>query len=434
MNLSLGAARALPLRAALLSDDELVAATPEWVGMSLGCVAYSARGARLVVDTGTAPPASLAVLAQLLDAVDAAAATMSGLRADRVRVLAASLRVLAGRTRGARGTVEELIALLGAAAAARTGVRIDAGELSAAGIEDPAVVALIAVQVVANAERHDGAARVRVEVGEGVLRLSWVGAAGRPPSTSRQRSGRARWGLGFARIAADSVGAVVGIPLAEAHNRVGVSIDLGVRRLALPLCAVRAGRIRSSTAAWDEESGLPPGAEAAARGRVGWLCTAAAARPGEIVGADGWTARASGPDTWVAIPPDGVRDRVADVLDGLVHERALWDGVPLAARVRVAALAALAGASAGQPLPRITAMSWNAAAASVAAAAGYSGPVPEITGLGAVDPQVVFHLAAELGGSLEARPGALLLHVAPERLADARLAALEVDAGCVHLG
>ena len=433
MNLTVGAVRCLPLAAALLSDDEVLATTPEWRGPGLGCVTYVARGARLVVDTGAASVHSVAVLAMLLDAVDAAARHAGGERAARVQVLAASLRVLAGRDRGARGDINGAVELLRAAAAARTAVRLELGDVRAFDVDDPAVVALLAVQLVANAERHDHAVAVRVDAADGVLRLRWAGRHGSSPSTSRQRGERDRWGLGCARIAADSIGAVVGAPLPAGDGEVEAAIDLGVRRLALPLAAARDGRVRAATAPWDEETGVTPGTAIAVGSRLGMLCAAAATAPGTIATDAGWRARRAGEDTWLAIPPDGVSERIADVLDGLVHERALWDGVPLRARIPVAALAALAGATCGRPLPRVTAMSWNAASPALAAATGYAGEVPEVTGVGAVDPQVAVYLATELGGSLIARDDGIVLRLPVTRRSDVRLATLDVVDGVVRL-
>jgi hypothetical protein len=124
----------------------------------------------------------------------------------------------------------------------------------------------------------------------------------------------------------------------------------------------------------------------------------------------------------VAIPPDGIVDRARDVLDGMVHERALWDGVPEPQRSRIVALAAILAAILGAELARVPGDTWNRRAQEVARAYGLTMPLPRFTGVGAVDPRVALFLAAEFGEALETEGDELLLRVAADRLDDPLLA------------
>jgi hypothetical protein len=149
-------------------------------------------------------------------------------------------------------------------------------------------------------------------------------------------------------------------------------------------------------------------------------CTAAAAAvPGEIACVDGWSARSvAGGATWIAIPPDAVVDRARDVLDGMVHERALWDNVPEPGRSRIVALAAILAAMLGAELTRVPGETWNLRAAEVAAAYGLTIPLPRFDGAGAVDPRVALFLAREFGDRLDADGDDLYLRIAPQHRDD----------------
>ena len=70
---------------------------------------------------------------------------------------------------------------------------------------------------------------------------------------------------------------------------------------------------------------------------AGWSACldAAGEAPGVVVSHEGWTARLARERAWVAIPPDGILDRARDVLDGIAHERALWEGIAPAQEARV---------------------------------------------------------------------------------------------------
>src|SRR4029077_488605 len=122
---------------------------------------------------------------------------------------------------------------------------------------------------------------------------------------------------------------------------------------------------------------------------------AAMGNPNGITEYDGWFARATGDQVWIAIPPDDILDRARDVLDGIVHERALWDGVPEPAQSRVFALASLVGAMLGTALPRVPGDTWKRKYPEIAAAFGVTFQVPDYEGIGAIDPRIVAFLASE---------------------------------------
>ena len=414
MNLTVAEVGELPLAAALLDGDEVVARTPEWRGPGPGVVAYRARRARFVVDTGGGDPVCMDVAARLLDALEGMASSASHRQALRVRMLAAGLRLLCGRSASAPGTSADVLEHACAGIAGRTAVAVAVDQQGAPfAVSDAAAAALVLVQFAANAERHDGATSLTLSAGGGVLAAAWpAGAARALPATARRRADRERWGLGYARLAADAIGAAVHEPVDEDGTRTAL-LEVGLERLALPLALVRDGAVVKSTRAWDEETGLPPGRTTPAGSRAG-ACVAAAARtPGTVAEVAGWTARSARTGTWVAIPPEPARDRARDVLTGLVHERALWEGVDEKRQMRVHALAAILGHLLGEPLERVPAPAWNARAGAAAAALGVRTPVPVVSGAGAVDPRVALYLVAEHGGWLRASGDDLLLESAP---------------------
>jgi hypothetical protein len=152
-----------------------------------------------------------------------------------------------------------------------------------------------------------------------------------------------------------------------------------------------------------------------------------------VVSRDGWTARLARERAWVAIPPDGILDRARDVLDGIAHERALWEGIAPAQEARVLALTLLLGARLGAPLPRVPAEVWNRRMAGLAPAFGLRMAVPRLAGLGAVDPRVAAYLAAELGSEMVSDGDDLLLRIRPGLKQDDRLVGLVQVGNAVRL-
>ncbi len=419
MNLTLGELAELPLAAALFDGEEIVARTPEWRDAAPGAVGYRVRRNRLVVSTDEAHPMCAPVLDRLLDEIDATSGTLPRRQALRVTMLAASLRIVAGRSVSGAGTSSDVLEHACAGVASRTALRVSIDERDHFAVQAPAVAALVLVQFATNAERHDHAESVVLSsVGRSFI-LAWQASPGAPGvTTARRRSERQRWGLGFARVAADSIGAVVYPPVHDGEGSLCAALDMGVNHLALPVALLRDGRVFKATRAWDEETSLLPGAAVAAGGHAARCVAAAAEASGSIAGVDGWTARSGRDGVWVAIPPDAAVDRARDVLDGMLHERALWEGMPEAPRSRIAALAAILATMLGADLDRVPGPTWNVRAQEVAAACGLTTPVPHFSGLGAVDPRVALFLAAECGGALEVDGDDLYLRVAVDRRDD----------------
>jgi hypothetical protein len=249
-----------------------------------------------------------------------------------------------------------------------------------------------------NAERHDGAKTVRLEVDKTTFRVIWP-RVGRPATirTARRYADRERWGLGFARNAADAIGGSVFPPRPSGDANVAATLELGVRRLALPLAVVRDGIVRRATRTWDEETSVMPGCLARAGSRLGDICAAAQSQPGRIV-SDGWSARATAGVTWVAVPPDDSEVRAREVVAGLVHERALSDHIGEPARSTIAGLALLLATLLGEPMPRLPMSAWTRRMAELAGSFAIPGPVPSFEGVGAIEPAVVAVLAPSAQG------------------------------------
>ncbi len=419
MNLATGEVADLPLSAALLDGHTVLATTPEWDGAQPGAVTYRARRACLVVNTGDAvDPAWGHLIDALLEELDDTARAVAHRQALRVRMLSTSLRVVVGRAAEGCGLSTDALEHACAGIAARTALEVSIVEGARFALLAPAVAALVLVQVAGNAERHDGATALTLRTSPHAFSVEWRRAGGGSRSRSaRRRDDRARWGLGFARIAADSLGAVLHPPVDGDGEARGAILECGLDRLALPLALLRDGAVVKATRGWDEETSLLPGRTVPA-GRVAQCVNAASSRPGTVVRVDGWSARQCARGTWVAIPPDGVVDRARDLLDGLAHERALWEGVPEPARSRIAARAAILGSLLGVPLERVPADTWNRRAGDVARAYGLSMSLPHVDGTGAVDPRIALFLAAHLGASIDADGDELRLHIRPDRRRD----------------
>jgi hypothetical protein len=425
VNLTTAELAELPLAAALFDGEEIVAHTPEWRGAGPGAVGYRVRRNRLVVSTDETHPSCARVLDSLLDELDIIASSLPRRQALRVTMLAASLRIVAGRAVLNAGTSTDVLEHACAGIASRTALQVSLEEDTVFAVLAPAVAALVLVQFASNAERHDRADSVVLRAARGSFTVCWEGSPGSPgAATARRRAERQRWGLGFARIAADSVGGALYPPVQDGEGSRSAVLEMGLHHLALPLALIRDGNVVKATRAWDEETSLRPGAAIAPGGRASRCAIAAAAKPGAVIRVDGWSARTGRDGAWVSIPPDSVIDRARDVLDGMVHERALWDGVPEPGRSRIVALAAVLAAMLGADLVRVPGDTWNRRAPEVARAYGLTMPVPRFTGLGAVDPRVTLFLAAEYGESLEVDGDDLYLRIAEDRRDDPLLRVL----------
>jgi len=419
VNLTLADLRALPFASALIgSDGEVIANTPEWRGDGPGSTSYPVRRSRLVVCVEPAAPRCAALLGSVLDELDAASAEAVPPYALQLRMLAASLRVVAGRSVHEHDVLSagEVLQLAQAGIEARTGLRhrvVGYERGSAVAVRGGEAAALVLVQLAVNAERHDAATAVHLTAATGELRIEWESASTASVSTARRRQDRQRWGLGFARIAADAIGGVVHPPRRSGDRMVMAALEFGVPRLSLPLAAVRNGHVVRATRAWDDETGAIPGTPVITMPRLLDAGHAAASTPGSIARAATFTARQAGELTWIAVPPDDVADRARDVIDGLTHEQALVDGVAEPRRSRINALAQLLAHALGAPLQRVPSSAWVQRMRTLAGLYGLPMPVPEPAGVGATDPAVSALLAAEAGERFEVDGDALWLVLRP---------------------
>jgi hypothetical protein len=400
VNLTLAEIAELPLAAALVdAAGAVIARTPEWDGPGPGAVSYPVRSVRLVVRTQPASAHCDELLSRLLDAIDDAALGLTGTQAQRVRMLAGSLRLVAGREPGGWGTSDDVVDLARAGITARTGLSVDTVAGSPRPVLGPEIAALVLVQLAVNAERHDAATAIRLEVDRTTFRVVWRHAGASPRvATARRRAERDRWGLGFARIAADAIGGTVYPPRATGDGALAATLELGIRRLALPLAAVRDGRVSRATRSWDEETGLAPGSPTGSGTKLETIEAAAASVPGCIVVDGGFSARAGPRAHWVAVPPDDSTVRAREVITGLIHERALSDHIEEPARSNIGGLALLLATLLGEPMPRIPIGAWSRRLEALRPVLAIAGGVPAFDGVGAIDPQVVAVLAPSGAG------------------------------------
>jgi hypothetical protein len=420
VNLTLAEIRELPLAAALFDGEDLLAHTPEWAGAGPGAVAFPVRGRRLVVSTDATHPMCGRVVAQLLEEIEGIARSLPRRQSLRATMLADSLRIVAGGGVTTSGGSADVLEHACAGIASRTALSVSVDRCDNFAVLAPSVAALVLVQLAVNAERHEHAESVVLAAAEEMFTVGWHGSLGAAGAvTARRRAERARWGLGFARIAADAIGGVLYPPADEEGGVHTALLEVGLHHLALPLALLSGGAVRKATRAWDEETALLPGSSLPADSRAARCAAAATSAAGGIVRVDGWSARAvGGGATWLAIPPDAVVDRARDVLDGMVHERALWEGVPEPGRSRIVALAAILAAMLGAELARVPGETWNRRAPDVAAAYGLAAPLPRFDGAGAVDPRVALFLAREFGDRLDADGDDFYLRIAAEHRDD----------------
>ncbi|MBV8194780.1 MAG: hypothetical protein JOY80_04555 [Candidatus Dormibacteraeota bacterium] len=438
MNLSLTDLRRLPLASALIGGDgEVIASTPEWRGTGPGAAAYPVRSSHLVVCVEPAAPRCTELLRLLLDELNGAAASLPKPQSLVVRMLATSLQLVCGRVvvDADVATAEQVLHTARLAIEARTGLHVNVEPSAAFAVRGGDAAALVLVQLAANAERHSAAREVTLASGRDALSVSWRGDTAGRYTTARRHDDRARWGMGFARIAADSIAAVVHAPHPGDNGWLSAMLELHVGRLSLPLAVARNHRIHRATRAWDEETGALPGTPISALPGGIEACAAAMRMPEALVRHNGLTARAMDSETFLAVPPDDVADRARDVIDGLTHEWALVDNVAEPRRSRINALAQLLGFVLGAPIQRVPAAAWSQRMRELAQPFALRMPIPEFAGLGATDPAVCALLAAEAGETFETDGESLWLRLRGSGVVDpVALPLLGDGTGLVRLG
>lgn len=385
----------------------LIAQTPEWRGPGPGTVSFRSGRLQLFVSPDDSDADVDALTVVLLNALREAVAATSGDHQRRLAMLAAGLELVAGRSpNGLPGTTADVAGLLTAATAVlNPRIELALGTWPAFPVEMPEVVALALKQLVANAQRHDGATTVHLTVSAGpVFVLRWRGT--KPAiavRTSRDTSRRERWGLGYVWNAADALGgvALAPSPCPDQPTHLEASLDLspGSRRLTLPVAAVsHGGRIERATTPWGQETGLPTGRLAV--DTIDDIVHLARATPNAIVACGGFRARDVGRRTWVCLPPMGVRDRALDLLRGLAHEHDLLRA-PNPYRTRIVALVLLLRAALGEQLPGWDPVEFRQQFPRSCSGAGVTTPaLPASSVTPAPDPMLAAYLLAELGGEI----------------------------------
>jgi hypothetical protein len=393
----------LPFSCALFDrQGRLVSASPEWQGRSFGGLVFEAAIGGLVVEPDGASFEVDELVVDLVGEVVAASRHLG--RRDRlsVEMLAAGLALVGGRlipatSSGKASDVLEYVE----EGVRRSAVSVELDLMMDVEVEvrAPAAIALAVVQLVRNAMSHSRAERVTVRVSRGpTFRVEWADdAEGRRISTARRPDQRPRWGLGFARLLADSLGGVMTAPMPIGPGVVGTSIGLGSPRLSIPIACAAGGRVERASRPWDEETQLTPGS--ILNPQLVRAVEMATASPGQIAYWDIYRARSVGQRTWLGIAPQSSLGRARDVLRGLQHEASLL-AAPEPHATRVFALASILDyAVSGQAPEPVSLATWQRDFGLATQALGIES-LPRLPAdrLRYPDPRVTAFLLGALGG------------------------------------
>ena len=420
MRLSAADVAALPLPVALFDrDGALLASSAEWAGGGPGTVVYRLPSASLAVGCGEQDADIAGLLTELVTTMREGAHACEGAPGLRLGALASSVALVAGIADLHGGSTADVLDTLTALLTTVSAHGVTVGEHTPGTVPDAPVLALALLQLVVNARRHDDATEVTIDIDPGpAFRVRWHGEL--PPHgviTARHQADRARWGLGFVRLAMDALG---GVSLSPASHGVGqVTAVLAIDpspRLQLPLAAIRKGVVDAASPAWDEETQVPPGSLLPER----WsrLVDAASSSPGVIQRARTARARAVEGTVWVAIPPEGTADRARDVIRGLEHERDLLDA-PQPFATLIEGLAAVIALLLGDHPHRVTPAAFDEgypSAADAVAAPTFPG---SFNGTAAPSPALIAVLASRLTADLSMRDERIAIHVADSHRDDA---------------
>jgi hypothetical protein len=438
----------LPLAAAVIGPDNgILAQTPEWTGPGLGTVAYGAGSSALLVTPLDQDGQVTLLVDELLTAMRRASDTVAAEFRARLTVVAAALEVIVGRRPSGSGTVGEALALTSALSPFHPDTQLSItrhGVSAEAPISSPAAVAMALHQLVRNASGHDRASNVMLtvsSVGPSALtfEMNWTSRVPGVPSsvrTSRVLSrrvagsdalGRVRhqgWGLGYVSVAADALSAVRTGPMLGEDGVMRVTLDFGVPRLMLPIACVEGCKIEETTPGWDSEELRCPTQGSPTTVELDRVVRDSEAAKGQIVAHGAWLARTTGSKTWIALPPDGMKERARDLLVGCSHERATWNVAEPVSTI-VNALLVLVSLAAGQPAEEwlVLPTSWPRYFSKAAEALGLTATAPPIDGP-ALDPTAVAYLMWRYGSGWSKRDGLLTMRVKDEFAADPVLAVL----------
>jgi len=434
MRLEPGEIPALPLPAALFDlEERVVAKTPEWVGRCPGTVSFHAGQGHLLVAPDAATPELDVLMDRLLTELRCAASRLGGEEGMRMGVLTAGLELVAGQSvaSGPPATPEDVLALAVAAIRARApglGVQI-VGPLPNTVVTAPAAIALALVQLAVNAQIHEGAQRVALQVSPGpTFGVEWAAPAraSAPVSSHRHPLRRSGWGWGYVQMVADALGATALPPGSTGPGTIGACLSLGSPRLGLPVAVMCQGRVERSTQAWDQDQ-QRPGFGQHLDELLARLTAAASEQPGRIVHADLYQARLDRGRTWVVLTPESGSSRARDLLAGLQHERALWTA-PEPHATRASALATLLQVAMGDPWPNVPPGVFEEV--FPAACSGLGIPTHELVDAVVLpEPRATAFLLAELDGRLARRGDEVWLVPSPTASGSRLLHALGAKPG-----
>ena len=444
MRLTAGDVADLPFSCALFDRrGHMISATPEWQGSSLGALTFEAGIGSLVVVPDGCNSGVDGLVVDLIAELVTAGQQLDGSHRLSVEMLTAGLALVAGRPAvAAAGKASDVVEYV------REGVRRSVPSVGLrveieidASVAAPAALGLGLVQLVRNAARHAGAEQVTLRVARGpTFRVEWSdGDGGSRIATARRPDQRKRWGLGFARLLADSLGGVVTAPAALAPGIVGSSIGLGSLRLSAPVASAVRGRVERAARVWDEETNLPPGS--LLDQRVALAVEAAGARPGEIGYSDIYRARKTSARVWLGIAPQSSLGRARDVLRGIQHENLLLTASEPHA-TRIFALASiLAGVVTGEDPEAVPPGIWERDFRAACAVLGVEPPPYVRTDrLRYPEPRMAAYLLSTVGGEIIEVTGAApslsepTLRLVPARRAHPLVRVLGDGAGTILLG
>ena len=387
------------------SSGALIAATPEWRGRTPGTTAYCAGELTLLVTADADDADTAALCDRLVDTLQCGGQQTTGRQRLRLETVVACLRMILGSHLPQEGSTSDVVALLDASLElANPPVRLDSSSSATARrCPSPHLVALALKQLATNAQRHSGASSLTLLVSEGpTFRLRWRGSPlARPIATSRHPSRRDRWGAGFARLAADAVGAVIYDPITIEDGALEVvfAIQPSDLRLRLPLALVDStSTVTRSTRSWDEETHALPGQRLADH-EATRAYEDATAVDGQTARSGAFAGRASASGVWVALLPADTQAQAADLIAGLAHEHDLLR-VPEPHRTLVLGLAAVIRTGLGarpQPWDRSAVAGPFATASAALGLEPTSLAVPHDAPT-APDPLLTAFVVSELGG------------------------------------
>lgn len=429
MNTTFNDIENFPFPCALFDKEgEILAASPEWTGNNENTLKY-VMGKNILQINYQLPDTKSTILSdRFLQVLKNAIIDLKKdnyTKAKQIKLLYMNLQLFTGNLLESESNVLDVYNYVRIGIQKRTKIILKninpekKDEYSNLSVKYPEIIALILLQFAVNAEVHEEVQEIEFHYSDNTFSLLWEGdSVERYIKTSRLSDNRERWGMGFAMMAADMIGATLYHPN-NISGKVRASLEVGLNRLSIPMALIRDGYVYKCTRTWEEETGILPKSSIYNNPSLGASLDTAKENVGKNININGWSIRHKDNMTaWFALLPEDPQKRLSEMLKGMTHERALWEDLPEPYMTEIFVISSLIGIHLGEPWPRVPGSIWNRKYEQAQKNMNIDYKAPTYNGLSALDPRIVLYFYKNFGDKIIASGDDLFLTIREDKRQD----------------